>query len=383
MTNSVPLPARARHGLAVGVIAALLVAACGSSLPSEPSAPPAGSPTTVTDVAGNASAAPTGQAAAGGSGTTTPQAAAVPASLGTNGHLPNGVLVADEGNGRLIAISAAGRVLWQFPRVAGAVPAGQRFTADDAFFAPDGRTIVANDEFHQVIDRIDIATGKVIWQYGHYGVPGGGRGYLHNPDDAYPLANGNIVVADIMNCRILEISPSKAIVKMWGRTGVCVDNAPYTYGDPNGDTPLPDDGMLITEIHGSRVVRLSASGKVIFDIHVPAIYPSDAQLDAHGNVVLADYANPGAVMAVSPRGRLLWRYAPTSGSGRLDHPSLATPLADGTVAVNDDFRHRLVVIDPRTLKIVWQYGHTDVAGHAHGYLAQPDGHQPIPAGVVF
>jgi outer membrane protein assembly factor BamB len=381
MTTSVPLPNRARLGLATGMIVALLVAACGST---SPTAPSTSGPSPVADIAGTASPAPDGQAVTGGSvGSTTPQAAARPASLNPGGHLPNGVLIADEGNGRLIAVSATGRVLWQFPKVAGALPAGQRFTADDAFFAPDGRTIVANDEFHQVIDRIDIATGKVIWQYGHYGVPGSGRGYLHNPDDAYPLANGNIVVADIVNCRILEIAPSKAIVKMWGRTGVCIDNAPSTYGDPNGDTPLPDGGMLITEIHGSRVVRLSASGKVLFDIHVPAIYPSDAQLDAHGNVVLADYANPGAVMAVSPRGKVLWRYAPTSGSGRLDHPSLATPLADGTVAVNDDFRHRLVVIDPRTMKIVWQYGHTDVAGRARGYVAQPDGHQPIPAGVVF
>jgi outer membrane protein assembly factor BamB len=382
MTNSVPSRTGARRGLAAGLVAALLVAACGTSLPSVPLG---GSPATVADIAAEASSgSPGGPAVAGGGAVaTTPQAVPKPASLTTGGHFPNGVLVADEGNGRLVAISGAGTVLWQFPKVPGAVPAGQHFTADDAFFAPDGKTIVANDEFHQVIDRINIATGKVVWQYGHYGVPGSGPGYLHNPDDAYPLANGNIVVADIVNCRILEIAPSKAIVKMWGRTGVCVDHAPYTYGDPNGDTPLPDGGMLITEIHGSRVVRLSATGKVLYDIHVPAIYPSDAQLDAHGNIVLADYANPGAVMAVSPKGKLLWRYAPTAGAGRLDHPSLATPLADGTVAVNDDFRHRVIVINPRTMRIVWQYGHTDVAGRARGYLAQPDGHQPIPAGVVF
>jgi outer membrane protein assembly factor BamB len=299
------------------------------------------------------------------------------------GRIPNGVLIADEGNGRLVAISAAGAILWHFPSVAGALPKGQYFTADDAFFSPDGKTIVANDEFHQVIDRIDIATGKVIWQYGHYGHAGSAKGYLHNPDDAYPLANGDIIVADIVNCRIIEIAPSKQIVQEWGHTGHCVDRAPGTYGAPNGDTPLPDGGMLITEIRGSRVVRLDANGKVLFDIHVPAVYPSDAQLDANGNIVLADYANPGAVLCVSPTGKLLWRYAPTSGPGRLDHPSLATPLADGTVMVNDDFRNRMVIIDPKTMKIVWQYGHTDVRGHGLGYLAQPDGHQPIPDGVVF
>lgn len=386
MTSNTPTPRR-RPGRAIAGLLALLVstAACGSTPPiavapagaasSDPSGPaPSGDP------GGAPSGDPGGATSASPATVAAPVTAAVTAA---GRHFPNGVLIADEGNGRLIAISAAGKVLWQFPRVAGAVPAGQLFTADDAFFAPDGKTIVANDEFHQVIDRIDIATGKVIWQYGHYGQPGSGIGYLHNPDDSYPLANGNIVVADIMNCRILEIAPSKQIVRMFGQTGACRDNAPTTYGDPNGDTPLPDGGMLITEIHGSRVVRLDANGNVLFDIHVPAIYPSDAQLDANGNIVLADYANPGAVLAVSPKGKLLWRYAPASGPGRLDHPSLATPLPDGTVAVNDDFRNRMVVIDPKTMKIVWQYGHTGVPGRGPGYLAQPDGHEPIPAGVQF
>ena len=79
----------------------------------------------------------------------------------------------------------------------------------------------------------------------------------------------------------------------------------------------------ITCTTGSRVVRLAADGHVVFDIHVPVHYPSDAQLNSDGNVVVADYNNPGAVVIVSPAGKLLWRYGPTSGAGRLDHPSLA------------------------------------------------------------
>jgi outer membrane protein assembly factor BamB len=295
---------------------------------------------------------------------------------------PGGMLIADRRNGRLLIVNRAGRILWQFP-APGASAAGQFFTADDAFVSPDGLTIVANDETHQVIDRIDIASRRIIWQYGQYGQAGGGTGLLHNPDDAYPLANGDILVADIDNCRILRIAPSKRVVATLGVTGDCRDRAPVTYGTPNGDTPLPDGGLLITEIRGSRVVRLAADGSVVFDIHVPAIYPSDAQLDANGNVIVADYSNPGQVLCVSPSGHVIWRYAPQSGNGRLDHPSLATPLADGTVSVNDDFRHRIVIIDPRTMRIVWQYGHTDVPGRKPGYLDLPDGHQPMPGPVAF
>ena len=98
---------------------------------------------------------------------------------------------------------------------------------------------------------------------------------------------------------------------------------------------------------------------------------------------MADYSNPGSVVKVSPAGKLLWRYGPTTGPGRLDHPSLATPLPGGTISINDDFRHRLVIVDPATNKIVWQYGATDVPGRGANHLNGPDGHQPLPAGLVF
>ena len=54
-------------------------------------------------------------------------------------------------------------------------------------------------------------------------------------------------------------------------------------------------------------------------------------------------------------------------------------LPNGDIAVNDDFRDRIVVIDPRTRRIVWQYGHTDVHGTAPGLLHIPDGMDFIPA----
>ncbi len=279
-------------------------------------------------------------------------------------------------------MNEAGRILWRFP-VAGSLPSGQGFAADDAFLAPDGRTIVANDEGHQVIDQIDIATDRLVWQYGHYARAGSAPGYLHTPDDAYPLVNGDIRVADIANCRILEIDHARRIVHEWGRTGDCRHEPPRTYASPNGDTPLPDGGMLVTEIRGSHAVRLDARGRVVFDVHLPTAYPSDAQLLPNGNILAVDYSNPGAVVEITPRGHLAWRYGPTSGPGRLNHPSLAIALPDGTIAVNDDFRARVVVIDPRTSRIVWQYGHTGVAGRRAGYLSVPDGIDLIRVGTAL
>jgi outer membrane protein assembly factor BamB len=375
--SSRPNPTRL---LALGGIL-LVVAACGQSVVATSTAAPASAAAQATatlPLPADGTPQPPGVASAVGL-----PPASIPASSAA-GAFPGGFLIADRGNGRLLAVDRTGKVWWRFPTsVAGAVPAGQAFAADDAFLAPDGLTIVANDESHQVIDRIDIATGQIVWQYGHYDRAGSGTGFLHTPDDAYPLANGDIVVADIENCRVMEISPAKQVVHQWGRTRACAVGAPATYGRPNGDTPLPDGGILITEITGSRVVRLAADGHVIFDIHVPVRYPSDAQLDSAGNVIVADYASPGAVVRVSPSGTLLWRYGPSSGPGRLDHPSLATPLPDGTISINDDFRHRLVIVDPATNTIVWQFGTTDQPGRTANHLQVPDGHEPLPPGLSF
>lgn len=313
---------------------------------------------------------------------TAPAPAALPPSTPVHsGPFAGDLMIADRQNGRILIVDPAGAIRWRFP-VAGSLPAGQRFAADDAFLAPDGRTITANEEGHEIIVRIDIATRRIVWQYGRYDVAGHGPGELHTPDDAYPLANGDVVVADIFNCRVLEISPAKQVARQWGRTGTCADHAPTTFGEPNGDTPLPDGGLLITEIKGSRVVRLDATGHVVFDIHVPTRYPSDAQLDSNGNVLVVDYSNPGAILRVDPRGHVVWRYGPRSGAGRLDHPSLVVELATGLLAVNDDFRHRVLVIDPATNRIAWQYGHTDHPGRTDGFLFTPDGIDEIPADVA-
>jgi len=297
------------------------------------------------------------------------------------GYFPGGLLIADRRNRRLIVVDDAGNILWRFP-ASGSQPLAQTFAADDAFVSPDGKSIVASEEGKQVIVRIDIATQQIVWEYGTYGVAGSGPGQLSHPDDAYPLANGNILVADIRNCRILEIAPSKDIVQQWGTTGVCKDQPPTYLGHPNGDTPLPDGGMLVTEINRSRVVRLSATGDVVFDIHVPVHYPSDAQLMPNGDVLVVDWYRPGAIVIVDPTtDAVVFRYRRRRGPGRLNHPSIALPLANGMIVVSDDQRDRVVVIDPATKRIVWQYGHTGQPSAADGYLYVPDGLDVLPPGI--
>jgi hypothetical protein len=249
---------------------------------------------------------------------------------------------------------------------------------DDAFFTPGWRSIVSNQEDQQTVQVISFPDRRVLWSYGHVDVPSSAHGYLHTPDDAYVLANGTRVVADIHNCRILFISPDKRVVRQFGTTGVCRHDPPKYLASPNGDTPLPDGGMLVTEINGSWVDRITAGGKLAWSVQAPVSYPSDAQLLPNGHILLADYSNPGHVLIMTRTGKVLFRYGPDSGPGALKNPSLALMLPNGLIAVNDDFRDRVVLIDPRTHSIVWQYGRLDAAGSAPGALDRPDGMDFLP-----
>jgi hypothetical protein len=55
-------------------------------------------------------------------------------------------------------------------------------------------------------------------------------------------------------------------------------------------------------------------------------------------------------------------------------------LPNGDIAVNDDFRDRVVVIDPRKNAIVWQYGKANEPGTGNGHLRTPDGMDFVPLG---
>jgi DNA-binding beta-propeller fold protein YncE len=288
--------------------------------------------------------------------------------------LPGPVLIADRGNNRLLEVSPTGHLLWEFPRPGDLAP-GQTFeTPDDAFFAPDGRRVIATQEDDFVVTVIDLASNRIAYRYGHPGVPGLAPDYLDNPDDAMLRRNGQIVLADIRNCRLLVIQPpGHQVVRQLGEPGLCVHQPDVSYGSPNGWFPMHDGNTVVTEINGDWVDVLSPNGSVLSSTHAPGFsYPSDTNEVRPGVLLSADYTDPGAIETFTPTGQLLWRFAP-SGPRALNSPSLAMPLPNGDVLANDDHNDRVIVIDPRTNRIVWQYGHTHVAGRQAGYLATPDG----------
>ena len=289
--------------------------------------------------------------------------------------LPAGVLIADHKNNRLLIVDPQGRIRWEFPRPGDLAPGQTFLEPDDAFFSPDGRYIIATQEDDYVISVISLATSRIVYRYGVPGVPGAGPDHLFNPDDAMLTPAGLIVSADIKNCRVVIITPpAHTLTRVIGETtNACEHDPPHRFGSPNGAFPMTDGHYLITEINGDWADEMSLGGAVSWSAHPPGVaYPSDTNEVYPGRYLTVDYSDPGQVVEFTSGGRLLWRL------GGFNQPSLALPLPNGDILLNDDFNHRVCVVDPATDRIVWQYGHTGTSGRGPGYLDDPDGVDLVP-----
>ncbi len=283
------------------------------------------------------------------------------------------LLIADSGSNRLLLLNPQGQVIWHYPSATAPAPPGGFLYPDDAFFANHGTAIVINMESYQEVLMISYPAGKVLWTYGHPGVAGSAPGYLHTPDDAYLLKTGQISVADIGNCRVIILNRNGTIARQMGTPGVCTHQPPRYLGSPNGDTPVPGGGVLVSEINGSWIDEFTSSGTLKWTTHLALSYPSDPQRLGPNRYLIAGYTRPGQIVEFNRQGQILYRYDVTSGPGELNHPSLVEMLPSGVFMLNDDHNDRMLAIDPATGAAVWQYGVTGVAGNTPGLLHDPDG----------
>ena len=288
--------------------------------------------------------------------------------------LPYPVVIADRRNNRLIEIAPDKSIVWECVSPALKVYRGN----EDVNFSADGKLLAVSEEDNYDVHIVDYEKKALIWTYGTPDFRGKAPGFLNYPDDAHLLADGKFITADIRNCRILIIDPKdNSIATQWGTPGKCNHKPPHELGHPNGATPLENGDILVTEITGSWISRITREGKVLWSVQAPNIrYPSDAFLTVDGKqVIVADFWKPGRVVIFDPATRKIsWEYFVKDGEKMLDHSSIARELPDtGDIFVVDDLRDRVLVIDRKTKEFIWQYGVTDTKGHKPGYLFYPDG----------
>jgi DNA-binding beta-propeller fold protein YncE len=288
--------------------------------------------------------------------------------------LPYPILIADRRNNRLIEIAPDKRIVWELPSPDLTYYRGN----EDVNFSSDGKRLAVSEEDNYDLHIVDYETRTVTWTYGVPNTRGKTGRLLNYPDDSHLLEDGQFLAADIRNCRVLIIDPkTDQITTQWGTTGQCKHQPPKQLAWPNGATPMENGDILVGEISGSWISRITRAGKVLWSVPAPHVrYPSDAfPTDDGKQVIVADFSKPGRVVIFDPAtGKPTWEYFETEGEGMLDHPSIARELPDThDVLIVDDLHDRVIVVDRQTRKIIWQYGVLGVKGHKPGYLNYPDG----------
>lgn len=309
-----------------------------------------------------------------------------------------GTLVADAGNNRIVEIDPQGRAAWTY---------GEMGCSGNGLFKPNhvavltnGRLLIADAGNHRVIE-VDPAKG-VTWQYGNTANRlGGGQGsaanQLNEPSSCSRLANGNTLIVDAGNQRIVEIDLLGAIVWTYkpnlvtggqgvkdpvlarrldtghtlvaGRQGVCEVDAElrvqweYHLLPPGGPSKAP-------------AVRAAADAATAAAAPQPAARvaaESDVPINLPNRFLQADRTDH-RVWEVDRQKQIAWQYTGlgVAGSDRsqLDRPHHAKRLRNGNTLITDTGHHRVVEVSPQGA-IAWEFGQFGKMGAGPKQLANP------------
>lgn len=278
--------------------------------------------------------------------------------VGSSVPFRGAIYIADEAGNRIIKVNAAKKILWTAH-----VP-----LPDDANPMPNGGPIIVNSDANQIVYAVSPTTGAILWTYGHQGQSGAAPGYLYIPEDSYGMPQNQVLITDPGNERVIRIDPlTGRILWQYGHTGVESIKAGYLYWTNNA-VPLQNGDVLITDGAApgqpQQLLMVNPAGVLVWHIILPSVisYPSDAMPVGPGLYALTDYANPAGLYVVNQSGRIVWSYRVASGPGALNHASSINRLPNGNFLVSDDQNNRVVVINPATHRIVWQYGTTGLSG---------------------
>ncbi len=136
---------------------------------------------------------------------------------------------------------------------------------------------------------------NIVWYYGEYQ----NHSVLqrqHNPDY---LSNGNIIIADSENNRILEVNYTTKEVEWVYQGGL---------DWPRDADELPNGNILITDSLNSRVFIIEKESKnIVWQFIGDLVNPYEADLLENGNVLIGNGIG-GVVYEINAVGNIVWKY---------------------------------------------------------------------------
>lgn len=250
----------------------------------------------------------------------------------------------DRRHNGVLSINRKGKVLWHF-----GYEMGQNL-ASPSFVQQTQHSLVIADTQHNRVLEISRSNKDIVREiYGPEHSP------LARPRSAQKLENGNFLVADQQNKRLVELNPGGQIV--WSYQNEALLVAPY-YAEA-----LPDNQVLFVDNLRKRVVQIDREGHVQWYYGRPLqedhgapqnrlFGPQFATRLPNGNTLIAD-THHHRVLEVNLRGEIVWEYVGQVRSNRLN-PIWADRLSNGNTLVAFNNYSLLVELNPEGAS-VWSY----------------------------
>lgn len=325
-----------------------------------------------------------------------------------NGH----TLIADRGHHRVVELDENGKVVWQYG-FAGSlgITEGRLYSPTDLQRLANGNTLICDADNHRVIE-ID-GDDRIVWQYGNAGNKlGQGQGLgdqqLDTPVSAWRFGNGNTLIVDAGNRRLVEVKPGGQCIwiatipveggkPLWAwrlqdfQTIVATDRFVFQVAPTGEPIGFLEFSQLLPP-SPETYERDEAPGEVGPSPRLDRLVKQTAQsyIRAHRgelgplSVVLIDRAR-NRLFEINRHKQIVWRVE-EPGSPldlRLQRPQMVEVVDAERVLITDTDHHRVVEIQKGTKDVIWQYGKLGVMGSGPGQLGHPRGATLTAADTVL
>jgi hypothetical protein len=301
--------------------------------------------------------------------------AGVSLAEGAGYNAPGNTLIADQFNNRVIEVAPSGAIVWQFGLgptdvtstspvgVNDALRVGENTLVSASGAPPGSESLCPSGCADNRVMLID-PQGKIIWQYGRFGVTGSGHDELNTPVQATWTPMHTILITDQANQRVIEVSRDKKVLWQYGTTGVAGAGIGHL-NSPDSAQWLDNGNILIADQSNNRAIEVTRSHRIVATFSAGGTVSAAAFASRlpNGDTLITD-SNNSRVVEVDAHDQIVWSYVTTTSPGGSPSPlpSRALRLRNGETLISDQFNHRVLAVGS-TGQIVRQYGALNIPGY--------------------
>ncbi len=297
-------------------------------------------------------------------------------------NVPGNLLISDQFNNRVIEVSPGGAIVWQFGLGPNDVSAHSVVGVNDAqrvgwatlmagTGAPPGTEPLCPSGCADNRVLLVNPTGRIIWQYGEFGVTGSGPDQLNTPVQNTWTPRQTVLITDQGNQRVIEVNLRKEIVWQYGQAGVA-GSGPGQLNNPNSAELLENGHILIGDENNNRAIEVDRRHNIVatFTAGGSVSGVAFASRLPDGHTLITD-SNNNRIVEVDAHDQVVWQYFTNleAGSNPAPLPTRAVRTRDGHTIISDQFNHRVIVIN-KAGTILARYGNLNSPGYGTGNTSQ-------------